>query len=387
MTKNTSRRYRLSEEEEKLLIDFRNNTETKSNQYDQSVMSAFDDEGLVMDIDTYCEHYGLPREDITSYKLVTHTGTPFYNVVFREIQNEFEFLTPEFIQSIVIKNSRLKSYKIPEVFNQSNIVRLIFTDMHIGMHPNKEGISIYGGIWDKEEQFKRFGLVKESLICDIDGAPDLIIDNLGDMMDGLDGKTVRREHDLPQNFTNEEAFDHAVSLIVRLVDDIYSSMQFNSITINNICNSNHSASFDYMVNSTIKSILELKYKGFVKVNNYKKFINHYAIGDHTFIITHGKDKQNLKTGFKPHLDAQDERKITNYIRENKLSGFIEFSKGDSHQCLFDLATSDIFDYMNYPAFSPSSQWVQENFQKGRSGFFIQKFNKNKSEKIIKPIFF
>ena len=380
-------RPRLSEEEYKMIIDFRANTITKTNQYDQVTMSAFDNNGHVMDIDAYCDHYNLPRQNIRSYKLVTHTGTPFYNIAFHEVKNEFEFLTDEFIQSIVVKNSRLRNYKIPEVFEQSNVIRLIFTDTHIGMHPNKEGISIYGGVWDKEEQIFRFNLAKESLISNVDGSPDLIIDNLGDLMDGLDGKTVRREHDLPQNLTNEEAFDHAVSLIVRFVDDLYSSMRFNSITINNICNSNHSASFDYMVNSTIKSILEIKYKDYVKVNNYRKFINHYTVGDHTFIITHGKDKQNLKTGFKPHLDAQNERKITNYIRENNLTGCIEFSKGDSHQCLFDMATSDIFDYMNYPAFSPSSQWVQENFQKGRSGFVIQKFDKNKAEKIIKPIFF
>ena len=38
-----------------------------------------------------------------------------------------------------------------------------------------------------------------------------------------------------------------------------------------------------------------------------------------------------------------------------------------------MAGSDDFDYFNYPASSPSSQWVQNNFKKGRRGFFIDSF--------------
>ncbi len=44
--------------------------------------------GRIMDIDEYCEHYSLPREDITSYKLVTHTSVPYYNTQFKEITTE-----------------------------------------------------------------------------------------------------------------------------------------------------------------------------------------------------------------------------------------------------------------------------------------------------------
>ena len=47
-------------------------------------MSAWSSEGKMMEIDEYCKTYNLPRKDITSYKLVSHTGTPFYNIVFKE---------------------------------------------------------------------------------------------------------------------------------------------------------------------------------------------------------------------------------------------------------------------------------------------------------------
>jgi hypothetical protein len=114
------------------------------------------------------------------------------------------------------------------------------------------------------------------------------------------------------------------------------------------------------------------------------------MGDHCFIITHGKDDKNLKFGFKPMLDPRTSEKISQYIRHNNLLNeckYIEFSKGDSHQCLFDMCTSDEFDYFNFPAFSPSSQWVQTNFKKGRSGFVMQNVDMHSDRKNIKPFFF
>lgn len=384
-------RPRLSEEEYKMIIDFRANTDTKTNQYDQVTMSAFDNNGHVMDIDAYCDHYNLPRQNIRSYKLVTHTGTPFYNIAFHEVKNEFEFLTGEFLESIVKKNLGQSEFtgNIPKENRSGCVTRAIYTDVHVGMHPDKQGISLYGGKWDKEEQVKRVELMALDIIVSAQNndSSKVIIDELGDFVDGWDGMTVRRGHTLPQNLTNEEAFDQAVRLKVMLCDKLVIQNIFSEIIFNNICNDNHAGSFGYVVNSAVKSILELKYKH-VKVNNHRKFINHYTVGNHTFIISHGKDKEDSKFGFKPQLDAAGEKKITNYITTNGLTGLIEFSKGDSHQCMYDYATSDLFVYLNHAAFSPPSQWVQTNYQKGRSGYSIQTFWENIEEiPITHPRFF
>ena len=76
-----------------------------------------------------------------------------------------------------------------------------------------------------------------------------------------------------------------------------------------------------------------------------------------------------------------------YMGVRKTADFLEFSKGDSHQMLFDYCTSDDFDYCNYPAFSPSSEWVQTNFKKGRSGFVFSTIEFDSNIKEIKPYFF
>lgn len=153
---------------------------------------------------------------------------------------------------------------------------------------------------------------------------------------------------------------------------------YDRVVFNNICNDNHSGSFAYVVNSSFKTIAEIRYKN-LEVNNIRDFINHYTVGNRCFILSHGKDGKNLKFGFKPMLDNKQSEKIDNYIKEHKLHNYeIQFSKGDSHQKIFDESSSDSFDYFNFPAFSPSSEWVQTNFKKGMSGFEFFNYSDNVS---------
>lgn len=243
--------------------------------------------------------------------------------------------------------------------------RLVYTDVHIGMTTNKNGFSLYGGKWDEEEIERRLDTMINHVLENKKGNT-LIIDDLGDFMDGYDGETVRKGHSLPQNMDNEKATDVGLDFKVKLIDVL--APYYSKIICNNITNDNHSGSFSYTINRGFKKYAEYRYRH-VLVNNIRRFIDHYFHGKNCFIITHGKDGKNLKFGFKPILDTKQIEKIDNYIKEHNLHNYIiEFSKGDSHQKIFDESTSDVFDYYNYPAFSPSSDWVQTNFKKGFSGF-------------------
>jgi len=243
--------------------------------------------------------------------------------------------------------------------------RLVYTDVHIGMTTNENGYSLYGGKWDEQEINERLDHLLNHTLENKKGDV-LFIDELGDFMDGWDGETVRKGHSLPQNMDNEKAFDVGISFKLKLIDGL--APYYSKIVCNNICNDNHAGAFGYVVNSSFKKMVEFRYNH-VTVNNIRRFIEHYTVGKNCFILSHGKDGKNLKFGFKPILDTKQIEKIDNYIKEHKLYDYnIEFSKGDSHQKIFDESTSDSFDYYNYPAFSPSSEWVQTNFKKGMSGF-------------------
>lgn len=151
----------------------------------------------------------------------------------------------------------------------------------------------------------------------------------------------------------------------------------------------NSGVFSYFVSSAVKSILEQRYPDKVKVNSIKRFMHHYSVGNHTFVICHGKDIGEQKFGFKPKLDAVQAEKIDQYCKEHKLynGNYLEFSKGDSHQAIYDDTTSNDFSYYNYPAFSPPSNWVGTNFKKSRSGFNFFNINRTENIKISVPFWF
>ena len=252
--------------------------------------------------------------------------------------------------------------------------RAVLTDVHIGMNANPTTYSLYGGKWDADE-LKARCLVFVSFIIERKRSNTLVVDELGDFLDGFNGKTTRNSaHDLPQNMSNQEAYDNAVQFKLILVEEL--AKYYTKIIFNNICNDNHSGAFGYFANSGFETYCDLRFKDSpveVEVNNLQRFMNHYQIGKYIFILTHGKDEEFMKHGMKPSIDGRVTEFVSGYINENYLrqkDTVIELSKGDSHQLLLDDSSSDLFNYYNYPAFSPSSAWVQANFKKGKSGFIF-----------------
>jgi hypothetical protein len=363
--------------EESVLYTMSNDTKTDMapNDYKKKfVLSAWNTKtGQMMDIDLYCEHYKLPRHDITSYKLVSHTGTPYYNIVFKEnvseVVKEFDF--DGIISKYVDRIEVIPCDTDIKFFKENDYDMLTYTDVHVGMDTNSDNNSMYATEWNKEVIMESALSMVEEVLIDMSSSC-LVVDELGDFLDGLNGYTTRGGHKLPQNMTDEEAFDCALEFKMFLLDNL--APNYTTIIFNNICNDNHAGSFGYFVNSAFKQMAEKRYPAKVRVTNHRQFINHYFMGDICYVITHGKDDKTLKFGFKPFLDSKGIEKIDQYCKQNSIyanSSKIVFKKGDSHQCLFDMATSDDFYYFNYPALSPSSQWVQNNFKKGRRGFVIE----------------
>ena len=349
------------------------------------VLSAWSDDGRMMDIDEYCDRYNRPREDIRSYNLVTHTGTPYYNIMFKDteaVDSDFDV--------IELMNKHFKSDRKPFIAidrTQYDVVdRLIYTDVHVGMDADPNGKSLYGHKWGRSELLDSISRMCSFVLTERKGKV-LYADDLGDFMDGANGQTVRGGHGLPQNMSNEEAFDTALEAKLMMASIL--SEQYAQVIFNNVCEDNHSGWFGYVVNSAFKKVAEAKYPN-VTVINHTKFMSWYVIGRHAFVITHGKDSRNLKFGFKPHIDSNQIEKIDQFLKQEgiyKVADFIQFDKGDSHQALFDFCGSDDFDYINYPALSPSSDWVQTNFKKGRRGFCFQHVYPDINRKPIEPVWF
>lgn len=284
-----------------------------------------------------------------------------------------------------IFKDKVKPIKLPKISSKLDLSifdRLVYTDVHIGMEVNQNGYSLYDGAWNEAEIEKRLETMVYNTLKNKQ-SDTLIIHELGDFMDGYDAVTTRGGHSLPQNMDNQKAFDVGLAFKIKMIDALIP--YYNKIECINICNDNHAGSFGYIVNSAFKAYIELKYEN-VKVVNQRKFIDHYIVENRCFILTHGKDDKNMKFGFKPHLDAVQIEKIKNYIDEYRLHYFtIEFSKGDSHQLLLDFTSSSAFEYQNFGAFSPPSDWVKINYKNTKSSFII--FNYYENQKSINPIIF
>ncbi len=103
----------------------------KENKDTPFVLSAWNNKGYMMDIDEYCEHYKLPRNDVKSYKLVSHTGTPFYNILFKEnsvFGDDFDYIgeLEKKIKSIEPINNIMRDGK--------GVGVITLTDFHFGAY-------------------------------------------------------------------------------------------------------------------------------------------------------------------------------------------------------------------------------------------------------------
>lgn len=343
--------------------------------------SAWDSENnKFLSLEEYCEKYNLPFDNVKYGKLISHNqGHIVYNILFKEeMFSEENGFTEEFLTEIVKKNSTNLNVVVPQAEYSQYSTRVVYTDTHVSMNPNPNGESLYGGVWNKEELFlRRDILVGETIVeAKRHNSNFLIIDDLGDFNDNLNGQTERGGHALESNMSNLEMFETGVEFKVSMVDKLVASKQFSKITLNNVCNSNHTALIDSMTNAMVKRILEEKYKGIVFVHNPQEMLFHYGIGDHCFINGHGKNKDTNRFGMKYIPSDKEIKKVDDYIKNNELYSkykYFHFSKGDSHIANFNFGESDDFDYFSYPALSPSSKYVQENFKRGRSGFYVEHF--------------
>lgn len=361
-------------------------TTTETNQYfGHKGFTAISPSGGIMDIETYCKFYQLDFDKVKSFKLVSHTGTPYYNIAFFESEPDKELIEIDFLSIFkdkieVVKLKTKKKYP-------GALDRLTYTDVHVAMNVNPDGFTLYPGEWNEVELLKR---QDEMILWTLNhqNSNRLLIHELGDFMDGYNAETVRGGHSLPQNMDNQTAFDVGLRFKIRLIESLIP--HYSKIECVNICDDNHAGSFGYIVNSAFKTYIEYKYPNNVKVINQRKFIDHYfEAPNHYFILTHGKDGKNLKFGFKPILDDKQVNKINEYIDEfigYKKGMKIEFGKGDSHQYIFDNSTSTRFLYQNFPAFSPPSNWVKTNFKNTMSGFVFFNYYKD-GQKSDHPYFF
>ena len=263
----------------------------------------------------------------------------------------------------VFLEKTITPYEFVSTFTCNEKSLMVYTsDKHVGAYlPDN---ALYQNKYDYETFARRMERLLEEIIHikSIYGRFESIyIMDLGDSMDGFDAQTTRKGHALPQNMNNREAFEAYVKAHKDFFDNLVRAKLTNNIEFIAVTNDNHSADFGYITNRALEEYLNVKYPQ-VQTRMLNKFIEHFTKGEHTFVLTHGKDSEDMKHGMPLHMNPKTENFINHYLDHNKIDSQktkVHFIKGDLHQNTSEEAAR--FRYRNTLSMFGSSKWAMHNF--------------------------
>ena len=322
-----------------------------------------------------CDDVGIPLEDVKYY---WYKGQKFSI----NVRNDNEV---DYVSAIgdVINSHSFQKRKLPTVqTNGKKAIKATLSDMHVGLDPNPDNKSLFGYEYNAEIFNEHIDKVINSVVKEYDsnGAFDLLlIDDLGDGLDGYNKLTTRGGHELEQNMSNEEAFKTYVSGKLKLIETLIDMGVARKYQVRNVGACNHAGSFGRIANTAIKMILDRVYeKEVVDFYILERFMEHFDYGVHTFILTHGKDDKYMFKGLPYTLNDKTIAFINDYIDHYGITNrHIHVEKGDLHRVGYDRTKK--FDYRNFMSFAPPSAWVQGNFGDGYSGYSVQIIPKDNGE--------
>lgn len=112
-----------------------NESITSPNNYNErGHFSAISPKGSILTLDEYCNKYNLDRDNIKSYKLITHTNVPYYNIVFYE-QEDLDVIDFEEMKDII--RTSLKNHKRTPIINnkaKDRVGVIKVADLHLGAY-------------------------------------------------------------------------------------------------------------------------------------------------------------------------------------------------------------------------------------------------------------
>ena len=315
-----------------------------------------------------CDEVGIPKDSVNHY---WYKGKNFS----LHVKGEEQKLEEEDIKSAVL--GALENYSKPYIKKpkktNKKALKVVISDDHVGLDPDPNGESLFNYQYGPEIFYNHLDQVYQSIYDQVinNGSFDLfILDDLGDGLDGYNGFTTRGGHKLDQNLTNKEAFNTYVKGKYELIRRVVELGVAKKYIIRNVSNCNHGGDFGWTANRCIELMIEHSIEADIDYDIIDNFMKHYEWGNHTFILTHGKDKKFMNRGLPITLNDRAINFINDYIDHYGInSKYIHVEKGDLHQVAYQRTKK--FDYRNYMSFAPPSAWVTHNFGDCYSGFSLQ----------------
>jgi hypothetical protein len=192
----------------------------------------------------------------------------------------------------------------------------------------------------------------------------VIINLMGDMLDGMDEQTSRRGKYLPQNMNNYEQIDNFLNLMETFFVQLKGRYDPKNISVFSVKNGNHAGASEYATMQALFAKLQGQHK--IHCTLEKEFFSHYKIGVHQFVICHGKDEQFMKRGLPANLDDKTKLFIYDWLESKGITGKnIHIIKGDLHTD--NINTTYKLDYRNVLSLFGSSDYAMMNYSRNDYG--------------------
>ena len=306
------------------------------------------------------EQRGIDRDQVVAKsfwaKDAKSKTSTFYSIRC-DVPEESNTLDISGIKDILAETVEPYTWVEPTKINRT--LMLYYSDLHIGMMIPKESTSgqSYTAEIFEERMMKTLELVKD--------VEEVQVCLLGDIIDGWDNSTTRTKHkQLPQNLNNREQFTVFISVMKKL----FTALVDKNVKVKFVstCNSNHDGDLAGIYAEALESWLNVKFPQ-IETNVFTKFIEHIKVQDKTFILTHGKDKEDQKFGLKLHADPKLENYFVRYMLDNGITpgSNVNVVKGDLHQSAKQL--TEFFSMRTVLALCPPSKWITTNFQSSCAG--------------------
>lgn len=274
----------------------------------------------------------------------------------RELKQQLESLNEIKIDlsEIDIPNT----YNPPVPSEKSIIIHL--SDMHIGA--KCESNTLYPNKWDKDELKRRLNVLADK-IYELGHFDTLILNLLGDNLDGMDNQTARRDHYMPQNMDNMEQISVFIEVLTEFVLKIKDFC--NKMCIYSVKDGNHDGITGYAATLAFINVIQNLCPG-IDCVLFKDFIGKYEFNGHTYLLCHGKDDKFMKKGLPLNLDEKSKVMIYEWLNKNKVyENNVHFIKGDLHSNT--LSSCERFDYRNVLSLFGASDYSNYNFSRNSYG--------------------
>lgn len=254
----------------------------------------------------------------------------------------------------ITSDVEIKPIRISPKHETGNCFMLHLSDLHVGAC--LESGSLYNNSWNEEELERRLDEIVDH-IGQLGTFDHIVVNMLGDYLDGMDNMTARRDHVMPQNMDNRTQFNTFIRLMLQFIGQL--TYYTSKISIYAVPEGNHDGISGYMAIKALEFAAKAKYPD-IDFTVFERFFGTYEFMGETYLIMHGKDAKFMKKPLPLNINSDSSNIIRDWLdREGLYQPNIHIIKGDLHSN--NLNACRKFDYRNVLSLFGDSDYSQYNY--------------------------